>query len=401
MAPHSSLSGSPGWTVGPAGFTSSGLMDSPARAAFAGHISDYPPAPAFTSYVPSPFLPAEGFSYPAGILPGKAFAGSLENPGSGFIKPMFVATSGHIYQTANTRVHDAPHPSASAPPSYRQSGGESLDEKLESLSLNPQAKEFVPPASSQGPERQRKQASAFAERPGATGRRKFTMQRQLNLKVKRTIYICDIDQSVTEEELAEIFDDCGPVQDCRVCGDPNSAMRFAFIEFRDEEAVSKALAKAGMRIGSFSLRILPSKTAIVPVNNKYLPRSEEERELCSRTIYVANIDKRADRKDVKAFFENLCGSVTKLRLLGDSHHMSRIAFVEFFEAESAHRALDISGALLGMLPLRISPSKTPVRSSPTDIQSDRNKQRPQRAPGSYSLLRSCGSLSDKSSLGSS
>lgn len=62
-----------------------------------------------------------------------------------------------------------------------------------------------------------------------------------------------------------------------------------------------------MKIGSFSLRILPSKTAIVPVNNKYLPRSEEERELCSRTIYVANIDKRAERQDVKAFFENLCG----------------------------------------------------------------------------------------------
>lgn len=109
-------------------------------------------------------------------------------------------------------------------------------------------------------------------------------------------------------------------------------MRFAFIEFEEEEAVPKvsictssvtchfscrtlttvtlvqALAKAGMKIGSFSLRILPSKTAIVPVNNKYLPRSEEERELCSRTIYVANIDKRAERQDVQAFFENLCGA---------------------------------------------------------------------------------------------
>ena len=85
--------------------------------------------------------------------------------------------------------------------------------------------------------------------------------------------------------------------------------------------------------------------------------------------------------------------------------MSRIAFVEFEEADSANRALDISGALLGgygfrvpavlmhrhieasfdsacisselmlpvgMLPLRISPSKTPVRNSPSDIQSEGN-----------------------------
>ena len=51
----------------------------------------------------------------------------------------------------------------------------------------------------------------------------------------------------------------------------------------------------------------------VPVNNRYLPRSEEEREECSRTIYVANIDKRADKRDVKAFFENLCGEPSRTK----------------------------------------------------------------------------------------
>jgi len=36
---------------------------------------------------------------------------------------------------------------------------------------------------------------------------------------------------VTEEMLATSFGECGTVVDCRICGDPNSAMRFAFIEF--------------------------------------------------------------------------------------------------------------------------------------------------------------------------
>lgn len=36
---------------------------------------------------------------------------------------------------------------------------------------------------------------------------------------------------VTEEMLATSFAECGTVVDCRICGDPNSAMRFAFIEF--------------------------------------------------------------------------------------------------------------------------------------------------------------------------
>ena len=88
--------------------------------------------------------------------------------------------------------------------------------------------------------------------------------------VRRTMYICDIDQQarvdvltevlavlaseprsrfdvdasawaaqVTEEQLAGAFQDCGQVVDCRMCGDPNSAMRFAFIEFYHEDSVQK------------------------------------------------------------------------------------------------------------------------------------------------------------------
>lgn len=189
-------------------------------------------------------------------------------------------------------------------------------------------------------------------------------QRSLGDKVKRTIYICDIDQQVTEEQLATVFQECGRVIDCRVCGDPNSAMKFAFIEFLEEAAVKMALTRNGIVLGMYPLRVLPSKTAIVPVNNQYLPRTEVERELCGRTVYAANIDKKVDRTDVQAFFETLCGPVSKIRLLGDYHHPTRIAFVEFTNAESARAALNCSGAMLGSTPVRVSPSKTPVRPDP-------------------------------------
>ena len=71
----------------------------------------------------------------------------------------------------------------------------------------------------------------------------------------------------------------------------------------------QALTRNGIVLGTYPLRVLPSKTAIVPVNNQYLPRTEEERELCGRTVYAANIDKKVDRTDVQAFFETLCGMV--------------------------------------------------------------------------------------------
>lgn len=192
-------------------------------------------------------------------------------------------------------------------------------------------------------------------------RRSRGVQKELKENVRRTIYISDIDQLVTEEELATFFADCGSVIDCRVCGDPNSAKRFAFIEFTDEQGAGKALEKSGAIMGSCSIRVLPSKTAIVPVNKDFMPKNMQEMELCSRTVYVANIDKKVDKHDVKRFFESLCGKVTKLRLLGDYAHSTRIAFVEFTVAESALAALNCSGAVLGTLPIRVSPSKAPVR----------------------------------------
>ncbi|XP_075493217.1 polyadenylate-binding protein-interacting protein 12-like isoform X1 [Primulina tabacum] len=196
--------------------------------------------------------------------------------------------------------------------------------------------------------------------------------------IRRTVYVSDIDHQVTEEQLAALFINCGQVVDCRVCGDPNSVLRFAFVEFTDEEGARNALSLAGTMLGYYPVRVLPSKTAIAPVNPTLLPRSEDEREMCARTIYCTNIDKKVTQADVKLFFESICGEVHRLRLLGDFHHSTRIAFVEFimalqmfvneslllsfwWQAESAIAALNCSGAVLGSLPIRVSPSKTPVR----------------------------------------
>ena len=72
----------------------------------------------------------------------------------------------------------------------------------------------------------------------------------------------------------------------------------------------QALVKNGMVVGNFPMRVLPSKTAIVPVNECYLPKSTEELKLCARTIYVANIDMKVTQGDVRRFFESLCGKTS-------------------------------------------------------------------------------------------
>ncbi|KAL1070385.1 hypothetical protein V6Z11_D11G019100 [Gossypium hirsutum] len=92
--------------------------------------------------------------------------------------------------------------------------------------------------------------------------------------IRRTVYVSDIDHQVTEEQLAGLFVSCGQVVDCRICGDPNSVLHFAFIEFIDEGAQA-ALNLAGTMLGFYPVKVLPSKTAIAPVNPTFLPRNEE------------------------------------------------------------------------------------------------------------------------------
>ncbi|EOA31011.1 hypothetical protein CARUB_v10014154mg [Capsella rubella] len=196
------------------------------------------------------------------------------------------------------------------------------------------------------------------------GRRRLTgriSKAQREDSIRRTVYVSDIDQSVTEEGLAALFSNCGQVVDCRICGDPHSVLRFAFVEFADDQGAREALSLGGTMLGFYPVRVLPSKTAILPVNPTFLPRSEDEREMCSRTIYCTNIDKKVSQADVRSFFESACGEVTRLRLLGDQLHSTRIAFVEFALADSALRALNCSGMVVGSQPIRVSPSKTPVR----------------------------------------
>ncbi|RDX90115.1 Polyadenylate-binding protein-interacting protein 11, partial [Mucuna pruriens] len=280
-------------------------------------------------------------------------------------------------------------------------GGESFKRDMRDLEellskLNPMAEEFVPPSLANnhgflaGPNAGFGYANNFILHNNfgntngqANNRRRKNGynpgKRRLNHKmdmekreemIRRTVYVSDIDQLVTEEQLAALFLNCG--QDtCFVCNlwwtvlllnrllVPDHRLLIAVVMPAD--GARAALSLSGTMLGYYPLRVLPSKTAIAPVNPTFLPRSEDEREMCSRTIYCTNIDKKLTQADVKHFFESICGEVHRLRLLGDYHHSTRIAFVEFALAESAIAALSCSGVILGSLPIRVSPSKTPVR----------------------------------------
>eukprot|EP00193_Tetraselmis_chui_P009609 CAMPEP_0177768570 /NCGR_PEP_ID=MMETSP0491_2-20121128/9798_1 /TAXON_ID=63592 /ORGANISM="Tetraselmis chuii, Strain PLY429" /LENGTH=514 /DNA_ID=CAMNT_0019285399 /DNA_START=264 /DNA_END=1809 /DNA_ORIENTATION=- len=355
---------------------------------------------------PDPFDQGQPGQHPAyGMMTGRPRFGGFGEPVEGSLRQLASTAQqpSHVGLLPGSFSHTVQQPNRQqlrghyGPPDTIGNGNPSQDpyfdirfendavlalEGMDNLSLNPMAEEFVPPLTTpdmvvdtvtSGTVAGKGVVKAVAVRlhkagevVAGVGVEVVVGGRSLAANVRRTIYICDVDSQVTERDLAVHFQDCGHINDCRVCGDPNSALRFAFIEFSDEDAVARALLMTGTMLGTSSLRVLRSKTAIVPVNNEYLPRSHQECELVVRTVYAANIDKKVEREDVRNFFETLCGRVSRLRLLGDYQHATRIAFVEFVHEEGAMAALNCSGATLGSLPIRVSPSKTPVRPDTRD-----------------------------------
>ncbi|CAN4117638.1 unnamed protein product [Withania somnifera] len=240
-----------------------------------------------------------------------------------------------------------------------------IDHMLSNLKLNPMAKEFIPASYNRdqiifnncvtadksmggggdGFRNNRRRGNNFNQGRRRMNSRSFRAQREDS--IRRTVYVSDLDINITEEQLAALFSAYGQVVDCRVCGDPHSRLRFAFVEFADEYSAKAALSLCGTILGFSQLKVLPSKTAILPVNPTFLPRSEDEREMCARTVYCTNIDKM----------------VSRLRLLGDQVHSTRIGFVEFVMAESAIVALDLCGEMLGSQPIRYQVELVKVRKS--------------------------------------
>ncbi|XP_026657135.1 polyadenylate-binding protein-interacting protein 12-like isoform X2 [Phoenix dactylifera] len=296
----------------------------------------------------------------------------------GLVKGLARSGTGMVPQRANGVIVGRSGDEAAAAVA---GGGEGFKREMRDLEellskLNPMAEEFVPTSlANHGYAAATGDVAGFysngfetqnAGANGGGGRRKKNGygqgKRRMNSRtslaqreevIRRTVYVAHIDHQVTEEQLAALFIKCGQVVDCRMCGDPNSVLRFAFIEFTDEEGARAALNLSGTVLGFYPVRVLPSKTAIAPVNPTFLPRSDDEREMCARTVYCTNIDKKVSQAEVKLFFETICGEVYRLRLLGDHHHSTRIAFVEFVMAESATGALHLSGSILGSLPIRV------------------------------------------------
>ncbi|KAM3874166.1 splicing regulatory glutamine/lysine-rich protein 1 [Diretmus argenteus] len=83
-------------------------------------------------------------------------------------------------------------------------------------------------------------------------------------EIRRTVYVGNLNsQTTTAEQLLEFFKQVGEVKFVRMAGDETQPTRFAFVEFVDQDSVSRALTFNGVMFGDRPLKINHSNNAIV------------------------------------------------------------------------------------------------------------------------------------------
>jgi len=217
--------------------------------------------------------------------------------------------------------------------------------------------------------------------------------------IERTVYVTNIDSQLKEEQLCEFFTYCGQINHYKICGDGKQPTRFAFFEFASRQFVNDALCLNDQFLGGHKIKVSKSRTAIQPnsqpqnnnqnnsssssmnTNNNSNSSSGNQnsggnntsknnnaqnystphyQDQIGRTVYVGNVDVSVTEDDLYEFFNQLCGSVVKVALAGDSEHAARFAFVEFATTDSRNDALTKTGKILCNRSIRVNASRTPI-----------------------------------------
>ncbi|KAI3786145.1 hypothetical protein L1987_45276 [Smallanthus sonchifolius] len=152
------------------------------------------------------------------------------------------------------------------------------------------------------------------------------------------LFVKNLDSSVHDAKLQEVFGVFGMILSCKVARDDDGKSKgFGFVQFCSEDSASDALSALN---GSF----LHGKILTVA---KFL-RKSERKEPQFTNVYVKNLDKDFTESSLKDTFSKY-GKITSALIMNDAEGKSRgFGFVNFESYESALKAIEgLNGAEIG------------------------------------------------------
>lgn len=152
---------------------------------------------------------------------------------------------------------------------------------------------------------------------------------------KKTLFICDLDNTITERQLTQAFKEEGyAVNYIRINKNkyPNS-LNTAFVNFENETDAAKALENLNhLTLGKTELCIVYATNKPTGAPFSFDPK---------KTVFVKNLPKDIETLILIKIFSSMFGEVTNLRIMRNEENVSRgYGYITFKNEEDAKKAID-------------------------------------------------------------
>uniref|UniRef100_A0A7N0T425 RRM domain-containing protein n=1 Tax=Kalanchoe fedtschenkoi TaxID=63787 RepID=A0A7N0T425_KALFE len=191
--------------------------------------------------------------------------------------------------------------------------------------------------------------------------RKQERESALDKSKFNNVFVKNLSQTATEEDLQKVFGEFGSISSVAVMKDGEGKSRcFGFVNFENAEDAAKA-------VGALNGKTFDDKEWFV---GKAQKKSEREVELRGRfeqsrketvdktyglNLYIKNLDDSIDDEKLKELFSEF-GTITSNKVMRDPNGVSRgTAFVTLSQTDEASKALaEMNGKMVGNKPLYVA-----------------------------------------------
>ncbi|CAH0551982.1 unnamed protein product [Brassicogethes aeneus] len=183
----------------------------------------------------------------------------------------------------------------------------------------------------------------------------------------KTLYVGNLDTTVSEDLLCTLFSQIGPVKGCKIIREPGNDP-YAFVEFTNHQSASTALAAMNKRV--FLDKEMKVNWATSPGNQPKLDTSNHHH------IFVGDLSPEIETETLREAFAPF-GEISNCRIVRDPQTLKSkgyafVSFVKKAEAENAIQAMN--GQWLGSRSIRTNWSTRKPPPPRTEKPAQRTKQ---------------------------